>query len=104
MVPAMSTTDSVEAVLLANLKSIVKAYASATGRTEVAISKEFYGNAGFLGDFLREEKSMSVRKYSEIVEGLRAKWPAGTAWPLLRVVTFRAPARGKISPKKSSAA
>lgn len=78
-----------------NLRKIVKAYAKAKGTSVVNISRQFYGNHGFLDSFFAGEKSTTLRKLQEMLDRLRETWPEGAEWPLCRVIVFNRPAPAK---------
>lgn len=93
----------VAATCRTNLRLIVAAYRQATGSSLSAVSKAFYGNAGFLDSFLKGTQSMSIDKYETVVTNLRTKWPENAAWPFLRAIVIPQPViprRKKISPEK----
>jgi hypothetical protein len=90
--------------ILSSFKTIVRAYAKATGDSDVKISKMLYGNAHFLERFFSGNQTISLDKLDEMLGLLRDKWPPDTPWPVVPVLMIRGPKRGKLSPKKSKAA
>ncbi len=82
-----------------NLRTIIASYRKATGASLSAVSKNFYGNAGFLESFLAGRQSMSIGKFEEVVESIRAEWPDDTPWPSTRAIVIPKPV--KFSPRKS---
>lgn len=91
----------IEATLRANLKLIVRAYMKATGQTETAVSREFYGNVQFLPAFFAGKQTASIRKLDDLVGAIIAKWPRGAEWPALRAIVIPKPRVRKLSPAKS---
>lgn len=88
-----------------NFKSIVAAYRKTTKRSEAAISKELYGNASFLEEFFAGRATVSLRKFTEMLDHLRANWPEGADWPYCPAIFFRPPQKKrKLSPAKRAAA
>lgn len=77
--------------LRANLKAIVRSYAKATGKTEAAVSREFYGSTRFLSDFYAGEKTISLDKFDSMLTAIYAKWPEGAERPVLRPVILPSP-------------
>lgn len=87
-----------EKALKANFRTLVRAYMQATGQSETAVSKIIYGNAGFLGRFFNGDGSVSVKKFCEMVETIRARWPHEAPWPMLSVIVLKPPPKGRIAP------
>lgn len=90
--------------ILSSFKIIVRAYAKATGDSDVKISKMLYGNAHFLERFFTGEQTISLTKLDEMLALLAEKWPEGTPWPVIPIMMIKGPKRGKLSPKKKTAA
>lgn len=90
--------------ILSSFKTLVRAYAKATGDSDVKISKMLYGNAHFLERLFSNGQTVSIQKMDEMLKLLRDKWPEDTPWPVMPVIMLRGPKRGKLSPKKSDAA
>jgi hypothetical protein len=82
-----------------NLRTIIASYRKATGASLSAVSKNFYGNAGFLESFLAGRQSMSIGKFEEVVQQLRDEWPEDAQWPPTRAIVIPRPE--KFSPGKS---
>lgn len=85
-----------------NLHALATAYARATGASLKQISKKFYGNRDFLGDFRRGEGTISIDKFDRVVEAFKAEWPANTDWPLMQAAVISRPALRKLSPRDES--
>jgi hypothetical protein len=93
-----------------NLQLIVDAYSKGSGRSVSAISKQFYGNAGFLADFFTNRQGISLIKLDSMVAAIKKEWPSGTPWPVCKPIEFAGPdsaarksagaRRGKLSPEK----
>lgn len=66
-----------------NLCAIVDAYMAATGASEAALSKKFYGNGGFFQEFRRGLRSISVQRLDVLLQEFREQWPADAPWPPL---------------------
>jgi len=76
-----------------NLRAIVSAYRGATGVSLSQVSKDFYGNASFMKDFLAGRGSVSVDKLDEMLRKFAHSWPVGAKWPLCRAIILPAPRR-----------
>lgn len=74
-----------------NIRAILAAYRKATGLSLTTVSTRFYGNAGFLSAFLAGKRSMSLKKFDEVVDGIRADWPAEAEWPSVRAIILPRP-------------
>jgi hypothetical protein len=100
--------SDLETALIANFRTIIRAYARATGYSQVRISKDLYGSAHFLSRFLTGKQSVSIWKYGKMYERLVAVWPEGLAWPMCPIIVMRGPANkvknATLSPRKSAAA
>jgi hypothetical protein len=97
----------IEKALRENVRIIVRAYAKATGQPISQISREFYGNSGFLDRFFAGEQSVRLSKIDKMLERLAQKWPAEEPWPICPVIRLARPMGGRssrISPRKSAAA
>jgi hypothetical protein len=71
----------------ANLLTIAKCYAKATGKTLPVVSAQFYGNRAFLPDLARGEGSISIRQYDKMLRKFRKAWPDDeVTWPSLPVI------------------
>jgi hypothetical protein len=90
--------------MTANLVLIARAYAKGKRTTLAAVARKFYGNPRLFDELQtrrkpteddprRWERSISVQKYEEIVEAMRADWPDGALWPLTRAVIIERFAR-----------
>ena len=69
-----------------NLMMIVAAYRKATGVSLGAVSRRFYGNAEFLGQYQRGNGSITLRAMDKMLGKLRAEWPEKAVWPLTRAI------------------
>ena len=69
-----------------NLLRVIDAYAKATGMTLPVISKRFYGNRAFLGEFKAGNGNITLAKVDDLLAKFRESWPKETDWPLLRPV------------------
>lgn len=85
-----------------NLLLIATAFAKARGITLDHVGKVYYGKRSFFGLFRRGKRSLSVRKYDEMIHRFAAEWPAGASWPITSVILLPRPAKnnpgGKTSP------
>lgn len=84
-------SSSVSDICRANARAIVTAYRRATGLSVGQVSKKFYGNAGFLAAFLSGKQSMSLKKFDQVVDGIREQWPAEAEWPSVRAIILPRP-------------
>ena len=77
---------TISTALRENMLMLAKAYARGTKSTLSATSKKFYGNTTFfkqLGATGKNKRvSVSIDKYSEIIEQMRREWPPGVDWPV----------------------
>src|SRR4051812_8494677 len=98
----------IEKVLISNLKVVVRAYAKATGYSRMRISKDLYKGAYFLDRLFAGEQSVSVRKYSQMVDRMVAAWPEGKPYPLTAIIVMPSPAKWRkttgLSPRNSTSA
>jgi hypothetical protein len=88
----------VEEVVRDNLLAIAAAYCQATGRSLVAVSKDFYGNRDFFAKLSSGTRlasssrpgaySVSLRKLDMILARFRAEWPKGVPWPRTRAISM----------------
>lgn len=60
---------------------VARVYAGAKGLALTTVARKFHGADSFLEDFERGERSVTLRKYDEMIDALRADWPDGTKWP-----------------------
>jgi hypothetical protein len=84
-----------EQVVIENLLAIVAAYRKATGKSLTSISKEFYGRGDFLAKLKQGEQGVSIGRFSQMLDELRAKWPKDAPWPLTRPIFM-----SKVPPSK----
>jgi hypothetical protein len=73
-------------LLTANLVKIAQAYARGKGTTLAAVGRRFYGNTRFFGQLRAGKRSISIHKYEEMIEAMRADWPDKTDWPFTRAI------------------
>src|SRR5215469_2064087 len=85
----------IASTLRQNLRAIVSAYRAATGVSLSQVSKDFYGNANFMADFLGGRGSVSVDKLDEMLRKFAKSWPVGAEWPLCRAIILPAPRRSR---------
>lgn len=78
-----------------NLLAIAKAYAKATGLSLKQIGHKFYGRSSFFGELQREERSISLDKFDELVESMRGQWPTKAKWPDTVPAIIDPPKQGK---------
>lgn len=85
---------TISTTLRENMLTLAKAYARGTKCTLSATSKKFYGNTTFFKQFGASSKasgkkkrvSVSIDKYGDIVEQMRAEWPPGVDWPVTQAI------------------
>lgn len=92
----------IEKPIRANVKIIVRAYSKATGIPIWKISKDLYGNAGFIERFFAGEQSIRLSKLNDFLSKLAADWPADTPWPICPMIPMRRGRRGKNGPLSPS--
>ena len=71
-----------------NLLAIAEAYCKATGKSQVQISKEFYGNADFFKKLRTGKHSISVGRLDTMIKRFQAEWPDDAEWPPCRMVSM----------------
>jgi hypothetical protein len=81
----------IERAVRENLLAIAKAYAKATGLALSTISAEFYGQSGFLRDFERGKRSLTLPKLDELLARFAERWPRGSPWPQTQAISMRRP-------------
>jgi hypothetical protein len=69
-----------------NLLAIVEAYCRATGQSESAASRKFYGNNDFFAQLRAGEHSISVQRLDKMLGEFRRKWPRNADWPFTRAI------------------
>lgn len=85
----------IEKTCVWNLIAIATAYARGKGISLRHVGKLAYGSTGFFEELQAGKRSVSLRKYDEMVGMFRAEWPDGTPWPRLRDVQFVPPKVGE---------
>jgi hypothetical protein len=53
------------------MRVAVEACAKATGRSISAISRDYYGQSGFLAQFIAGKTTMQIKKYDEVMGKIR---------------------------------
>jgi len=66
-----------------NLFAILAAYMKATDKSLSTCSREFYGKSSFFENLRKGEQSLSLKTLDEILDRIRAQWPAKADWPFL---------------------
>ena len=74
--------------LTANLVKIAQAYGSARQMSLAAVGRKFYGNATFFDKLKAGKRSISIHKYGEMIDAIRADWPEDARWPTTQVVVI----------------
>jgi hypothetical protein len=64
-----------------HLLTLARVYAEAKGIALSTVARKFHGAVFFLEDFERGDCTVTLKKYDEMVDALRADWPKGTKWP-----------------------
>lgn len=73
-------------ILTDNLVLIAQSYAKAKRITLAGVGHRFYGNAKFFAELKAGERSISIKKYEEMIDAIRADWPEKAAWPFTRAL------------------
>ena len=76
----------IERIARENLLAIIAAFRKATGQSETAVSKAFYGNSTFVRDVRRGTLPITLPRLDKMMATFRAKWPDGARWPLTRAI------------------
>ena len=63
------------------LLTLARMYAKEKGLALATVARKFHGADSFLEDFERGDRSVTLRKYDEMIDALHADWPDGTKWP-----------------------
>ena len=78
-----------------NVCALVEAYIEATGISESAASKKFYGSSSFFQTFRTGEHSISVKRLDIMLQEFREAWPPDAEWPHLRPILIPPPTMRK---------
>lgn len=63
------------------LLAVAKIYAAAKGLALTTVARRFHGADSFLRDFETGDRTITLRKYDEMLVAFKADWPDGTKWP-----------------------
>jgi hypothetical protein len=74
-----------------NLLVVVRAWCRATGRSETAFSKQYYGASDFVSLFRARKCSVRLDKFDEMMTCVAREWPDGAEWPMLSAVFLPSP-------------
>lgn len=77
---------SLERLVRYNLLAIVGAWCRATGKSESAASREFYGNNDFFAQLRTGEHTISVKQLDKMLNKFRRRWPKDADWPWTRAL------------------
>lgn len=78
--------EQIEPILRENLLVQALAYSAATGTTLGRLSRICHGDPPFFERLIREEGTISARKYDEVMSWFDGNWPEKTARPKIRKV------------------
>jgi hypothetical protein len=63
------------------LLALARGYAEAKGIALSTVARKFHGADFFLEEFERGNCTVTLRKYDEMIDALKANWPKGTKLP-----------------------
>jgi len=63
------------------LLHVTRIYAAHKNLAIATVARRFHGADSFLDDFETGERTVTLRKYDEMIEALKADWPDGVKWP-----------------------
>ena len=63
------------------LLHVARIYAAHKNLAITTVSRRFHGADPFLSDFETGERTVTLRKYDEMLEAFKADWPNGVKWP-----------------------
>jgi hypothetical protein len=70
-----------EEIMRQNLIVLCQTYATAKGLALTTVSKEIHGRHEFLEEYLKGTMAPTTKTYFRMLQKLRTRWPARTAWP-----------------------
>ena len=74
----------VEPILVSNLLKLAHAYANYHECTLANVGRRIHNDNAVFARLEAGTGSITLRKYDEVIERFRDKWPRGLRWPRLR--------------------
>lgn len=63
------------------LLALARAYARKNDLALTTVARRFHGTESFFADFAKGRRSITLRKWDEMIEAFQQEWPEDLKWP-----------------------